>query len=242
MGTLKELLDELNVNTDDLEDEDKDENKDEISPENIDLDSFSDEQKPVIKKLLDEREVFLNEVAKNQLIIKTLKDAFPNSNKKIENKPEKAKDENEGEDEEFFGLKLDDPYARVMKKMYNDITRTNDHSQVIEAEKQFVQNVKAFSQENPDMVRYVKDMDELRSQLSPKSSLRYDIKKLYNLAKNQDERRIDNKKNKQEIKNKNFRLERSGISGTNVDNVKNFEDLESAFDGAVDKISSTGKQ
>ena len=78
MTSLKELLDELEIKTDDLDkDKDKDDDKkkdDDLNLKDIKLDDIPEKQRPIFQKLIDTVETQTNEISRRDLLINSLKD------------------------------------------------------------------------------------------------------------------------------------------------------------------------
>lgn len=231
MPSLKQLLDDLEIDTSDLDDKgDQDSNKEsEINLKDIKLDDIPEAQRPIFKRLIDTTENLTNEVAKRDLIINTLKDV------RQKPKEEEKKKDQENEEKILGILDKSDPYAPAFQKLFDEIQGFKT-AKVKDAEKDFETNLIAFAQSNKDVVRYVKDMDDL---LEEHPTLRGDIPKLYTLAKSIHERRENAKSSKKEelgTDRKRFSTERSGMSSEHVSSPQNFKTLADAFEDAEKKV------
>ena len=219
MPNLKQLLDELEIKTDDLDEGGK---KDDINLKDVKLDDIPEAQRPIFKKLIDTTESLTNEVAKRDLIINTLKD--------VKTLATEEKEKPKTEEEKVLGvLDKTDPYAPVFQKLSDAIEGIKLDKQK-NTDEEFKNNLISFAKENKDIVRYVTDMDNLIEQ---HPSLKADIPKLYILAKAVHERRTTQEKTKKEDLQKDpnrFRTESSGMSGRNVTELSNAKSIQEAFE------------
>jgi len=221
MTTLKELLDSLEIKTDDLEEEEKKE--EELDLTKVKLEDIPEAQRPIFKKLIDTTEQLKNDVATRDLAIKTIKQAFPKQEKK---EPEKK------EAKKIFGvLDPDDPYAPVFSKMEEALTGMAREKEVNQ-EEQFKTNLIKFAKEHKDIVRYANKMDEI---VAENPTLMRNIPRLYNLAKVEMEGGED-KQFEHQSKIKKFQTERSGPA--NVKDTSNVKSISEAFDAAEKQINS----
>lgn len=229
MTTLKDLLDSLEIKTDDLEEK---EEKEEINIKDLKIDEIPEKQRPYFQKLMEETEHLKNEVATRDLALKTIKQSFPKQ------QPEKKE---EKEPEKILGvLDPSDPYAPAFKRLADMIDGVSKKEET-DSETKFKENLVKFAGEHKDIVRYATDMDRL---VEEHPSLMRDIPKLYTLAKTIAEGRENKSKDKREElertgKLKNFSAERSGTSSTNIGGITGTaKSIAEAF-GAAEKQLST---
>jgi hypothetical protein len=219
MTTLKQLLDDLEI---EVEDDKKD---DEIDLKNVKLEDITEEQRPIFEKALNIINDQTTELSKRELIINTLKEDRV--------KPQTVIDEDK--EEKILGvLDTDDQYAPAFKKLADAIEGISKKDEINEQE-QFEENLKTFAIKNKDIVKYVKDMDKL---LFKHPTLSNDIPTLYHLAKNISEGREKLKGNKrEELESKdNLVFENSGQSLGNVTNITQAKTIGEAFELAQKKI------
>jgi hypothetical protein len=216
---LKQLLEELDIDTSEVEEgSDKEENK-------IDPEKLSESEKKIYQALSSENEELKNEVSKRDILIDAMKKAQANIHQP---KDKKEGDEEEKEEKILGLLDKDDQYAPAFSKLANMIVGVAKKSQVTE-EKSFKEGVVDFAKKNKDIVRYVKEMDEL---LVEHPTLKKDIPKLYKLAKNTAEERGKLKKNDKT----QFVTERSGVSSSNVTDMPGSKTISEAFELAEKKV------
>lgn len=209
MTTLKQLLDDIEIDTSDLEDEEEEK----ISLEDVDLEKIPEEHRPYFQLALDTIENQKNDISKRDLMLEGVKKVLP----KKEEKKKEVK-----EDEKVLGvLDPSDPYAPAFQTLADMVNGLKEEKEV-DTEEQFKQNLVSFAEKNPDITRYVKEMDEL---VDEHPSLLNDIPKLYTLAKNL-------KGGKQQKKQKTG--EGSGISHSNVTHISGeAKTINEAFDMAT---------
>ena len=236
MTSLKELLDELEIKTDDLgENNQGNQNEEEFNLKDIKLDDIPEKQRPIFKKLIDDSENYQNEIAKRDLAIRTLQSVTANIPDKTQNH-----NQNQNQEEKVLGvLEKDDPYAPAFQKIadsINSISKSNERNK----EEDFKNNLISFAKENKDIVRYVQDMDKL---VEEHPSLKRDIPKLYLLAKTVGERREGKvKQKKDEMKREGnadtFSTEISGMSNQNVSDIPSSKSIADAFEVAQKQLAS----
>ncbi len=207
MATLKDLLDEIDVKLDDEEES--------TEEDNFDINKIPEDQQKHYNKLTSEIEDFKNKVAEQDLVIKTLKDAF--------NKATPKKEEIEEPEDE------DDELLKEVKTLRSEIAALKD-SKAIDTEKQFETNMIAFARENPDVARYAETMDNLIDEY-PK--LKEDIPKLYKFAKS-----ISSGKQKPKRKTGEGG---GGLPLKNVTNITEAKSIKDAFNLAENKLNRGGK-
>lgn len=232
MASLKEILDDLEIDTSDLEDK-NDEN--DVKLDEVKIEDIPEEQRPIFQKLLDERKDFGNEIAKRDLAIKTMRDFIP-KDKEPEPKEKDVKKES------IFGLDADDPYAPAFQKLA-DMIGGIQQKEVTDREDNFKSNLISFAQKNKDIVKYAEDMDFIRDQLKPNSPLRFDVPRLYELAKQNAERRANTNQDKvtdlnRQKKAKKLASESGGLSLDNTQDIVESKSIADAFDAAEKKLSS----
>ena len=184
MSSLKQLLDELEIDTGDLE------KKDEIDLSTIKIEDLPEEQRPIFKRAMGIIDSQTNKIAGQELVIKTLKETS-----KI---PEKG-----GEKEEKGLIDENDPYAPMFKELRDEIHSLKSEK-VQDVQKIFKNNITSFVKKTPDMVRYVKEMDAI---LIEHPTMGKDIPTLYKMAKDLKEGRAKAQKEK------NDDLDRQGNAG-----------------------------
>ena len=172
MPSLKELLDEIEIKTDDLEKDDP------LDPTKVKLEDLPEEQRPIFEKALGLLNEQTNELAKKDLVIQTLQST--------QKDPDPVVDDEKDE----LGLEKDDQYAPIFNKLFNAIEGISKKTEV-DAEKEFKTNLKSFAKDNSDIVRYANDMDRIANE---HPTLMNDIPKLYSLAKQVVERRKEKPK------------------------------------------------
>ena len=218
MASLKQLLDELEIDTT---------VKDEQDLKDVKIDDIPEEHRPIFKKAVDIINAQTNELAKRELVIKTLKET--------KQEPIIKKEEQE---ESVFGLEPTDPYAKVFKSLSDEI-KSLKSEKVTNTQEVFKNNIITFVKENPDTVQYVKEMDAI---LVEHPTMGKDIPTLYKMAKDLKERRATLQKNKKdelarEEKAGNFKLESGGPAPHNVREIKEAKSITQAFDFAEKSLS-----
>lgn len=199
MATLKELLDDLEIDT-----------KDDKEDKPFDIEKIPEEHRPAYQKIIDEREALTNDVASRELVIKTLRESQKEPDKKVNNDDDEEKDR--------FGLEKDDKYAPLFGKMFDAINGLVE-DRTVNAEEKFTNDVKDFAKENKDIVRYASDMDAIAKD---HPTLKADIPKLYQLAKDTKERR-------DKLQKKTVVTEKSGESGSNVVDIQQAKTIGESF-------------
>ena len=207
MPSLKELLDEIEIKTDDLEKDDP------LDPTKVKLEDLPEEQRPIFEKALGLLNEQTNELAKKDLVIQTLQST------QKEPDPVKPTDEEKG----IFGLEKDDPYVGAFQQLNDAISGISKKTEV-DAEKEFKTNLKKFAGKNPDIVRYANDMDRIRED---HPTLITDIPKLYSLAKQVVERRKEKPKPT---------TESTGTSPNNIVQIQQGKTIAEAFSLAEQKL------
>ena len=168
MTTLKQLLDDIEIDTDDKDDK--------IDFKEIKLDDLDEKSRPIVEKAMSIMEDQTNEISRRDLMIQTLKDVKPPDDPPPKNDDPPVID--------------DDPSEARIKKLEDAILNLGKAKEV-DAAKEFEINLKTFAEANKDIVRYANDMDNL---LKDHPTLQGDIPKLYQLAKSVHERRENPKK------------------------------------------------
>jgi len=237
MTSLKDILDELDIDTSDLDGDDKGGEK-EIKLSDIKLDDFPEAQRPIVKKLTDTIEGLTNDVARGELIFKTLKDTLPSL---IKNQGNQRVISDSKEEKVLGILDSEDQYAPMFKALADKIDGITVTAET-NKEEQFKTDVVTFAQKNKDIVRFATDMDQLRRDLKDDSPLKYNVPRLYELAKNIGGRREDKVTEKKgdldrQSNASRYRTESSGISNQNVEGIKNAGSIKEAFDFAEDSLS-----
>jgi hypothetical protein len=219
MTTLKELLDSVEIRTDDLEEKEEEEEK--IDLKSIKLEDIPEKQRPIFKTLLETVEKQTNEISKRDIMLDAIKKFAP----KPEKKEEKKESKENKEKEKILGvLDPDDPYAPAFKTLADMIGNISKGKEVNE-EEQFEEEIKSFAQEHNDIVRYVKDMDKL---LEKHPTLKKDIPTLYEMAKKVAEGRTAKVT---KFKQEKYQTEKGGMSGDKVDEIKgNAKSINEAFE------------
>ena len=225
MTTLKQLLDEINIDTSDIADDSKN-TKDDLDLSKVKLEDIPEKERPIFKKALDIIENQTNEISKRDLMLEALKG--------VVKQPEKqTKQENKTDDEKILGvLDKTDPYAPAFLKLAQAIEGIGSRLKSTD-EKDFKTRVEEFAKEHKDIVRYAKEMDGL---LTQHPTLQNDIPKLYNLAKMTKERRDELGDNK---KDRTGQFEKSGTSSTQTNEITNASSIGAAFDAAEKTLNSS---
>jgi hypothetical protein len=241
MTTLKQLLEDLDIDTSDIDDGNNKDDKNEPDINNLKLDDIPEEQRPIFKKLKDTLDQQTNELAKRDLALKTMKDAVIAA-QRTQPKNNDNKDTDNNEDDKVFGiLPADDPYAPVFKKLGDTLDQIKNANQK-DTEAEIRQNIQNFATQNPDMVQYAEDMDKL---VAAHPTLINDIPTLYNMAKQVKEGRkakVENKKNDMNRSNnaRNHITESPGFSNANVVETKESKSIGEAFANAQESLSKRG--
>jgi len=206
MPTLKELLDDLEIDT----------KTDEVNLKDVKIDDIPEEHRPIFKRAMGIIEEQTNEISRRDIMIDALKTVKPKE---------------EAKEEKVLGvLEPDDPYAPAFKKLSDAIEVISSRGQVDKA-KTFETSLKEFAADHKDIVRYVKEMDQL---LVDHPTLQSDVPKLYTLAKSTKEGR--EKLSKHETV-KPQRTETSGMPTSNVDNLTQGKSISEAFDLAEKNLN-----
>lgn len=226
--TLDELLQSLDI---ELEaDEKDDENKDE---ETFNLETIPEELRESVKAELDARDDKIgkldNTIASQGLAIDSLKESFEKAGggKVIDEKKE----------ENAFGLKEDDFYLPIFKKLGDGINEIKG-ALTGNAKNDFNSKLEIFATKNPDIVKYAKDMDEL---IKRHPTMGNDLPTLYKMGKDISERR-EAKRKEAETKNKREKaaggneLESGGIGKGMMGEAKSTT-IADAFDKAQTKLT-----
>jgi len=221
MPTLKEILDEIDVKTDDLEE------KNDIDISSVKLDDIPEKERPIFKKLLDTVNEKTNELAKNDIIIKTLRSTY------TEKKEEKKEDKKDDNDDET------DPIKKELKTLRQELLEIKQGKEV-NREEQAKEDIVNYLKEHKDAIRYVQDADKL---LAKHPTLKYDAENLFDLAKKSYDTRTGKQKNKQDEINRektarNKQTESFGTSSTRVSDVSNAKSISEAFELAEKKLST----
>ena len=222
MATLKELLEEIEIDVSDLEDKGDGEGEEKVDLKDVKLEDIPEEQRPLFQTLLKTVEDQTNSIAKQNLVITTLKTAVPK-----EEKVEKV-------EKDDLGLDENEPSTAVLKTILSEIKGIKD-GKVADKESNWERNVAVFATKNKDIVRYAPDMDKLRNELVEDSPLKYNVAALYKLAKSIREGRETKKETKEDNLNrqdnvKRYRTEDSGFPSQSVDNISgNSKTIEEAF-------------
>jgi hypothetical protein len=232
MPSLLEILNDLDIDTSDLDGDDKNQDENKIDLSEFKVDDVPEDQRPFVQKLIEERENLTNEVSKRDLMINTMRDMVGNNqNNQNRNNSDNNNNDNK-DDDKILGVGKDDPYFELANAV-NTISgklSSMDEEKAKNAKTSFEQNLVSFAQENKDVVRYAKDMDAL---IDEHPTLKNDIPKLYKLAKAVGEGR-ENKSNqkKEELSNTNsgLRSESSGVPNASVKDLSNVKSIEDAFD------------
>ena len=221
MPSLKEILDDLEIKTDDLEKKE----------EKINLDEIPEAQKPIFKKLLDTVEELKTETARKDIIIGSLRD--------VATKIPRTEEKKTTSEEKILGvLDPNDPYAPAFQKLADMVGGLRQETAQDEEEK-FRTNVMEFAKDHKDIVRYTKQMDKL---MAKHPTLAGDIPTLYKLAKESSERRDGlSKEKKEELerseKAERHRTETSGTAGNRVVDIVQSKNINDAFQAAEKQLA-----
>lgn len=131
MTTLKDLLDDLEIEP----------KEDELNLKDVKIEDIPEEHRPIFEKAMGIIEEQTNELSRRDLMIDTLKSVKP-----VVKEPE--------EEEET------DPVQMKFKALEAEIA-TLKSGKVVDEQKEFETNLKEFASKNKDIVRYAKDMDQL---------------------------------------------------------------------------------
>lgn len=238
MTTLGQLLEELNIDTSDIDGGgEEDPNKDEINIDDVKLDDVPENLQPVFKKMKETLDTTQNEIAKRDLVINTLKDQFNAGNR---GSSDNNNNNDNDEDEKILGvLDKSDPYAPVFQKLAEAINGIQQ-STTVNKEQEFISNLKSFAQENPDIVRYANTMDKI---VEKHPTMKGDIPTLYNMAKSMQERRDDKANDKKNEVNRhrnarNFSNESPGASGRNSIEVVESKSIADAMENTLKQANT----
>ncbi len=235
--TMKDILENLQIKLDDT-DENANAEEGKVDVNNIDLEKVPEDQRPMVKALIDQSSEFKNTVAKNEIVINTLRDEAEKVIDKFSNMQTNDSNEDISKPKEgIFGLDPDDKYIPAFKAIAEGLSGI--HAKEVEnVEKAFEANVAKFVGDNKDMVRYVKTMDKIRDELRPESPFRYDVQYLYGIAKSMEgnsDTKVQDKGN--ELNNNqnalNFTSERPGMAPSNVTSPTNAKTINEAFELAI---------
>ena len=225
MPSLKELLDELQIDTSDL-----DKKEDEINLKDVKLDDIPEAQRPIFEKMIATMDEQTNAIASRDIAMNTMKEALVLAQQKEPEKKEEKK--------EVFGLAEDDPYAPAFSKLSEMIGEIKS-ANTVDTQKEFETNLVNFAQKNKDIVRYVQDMDKL---IEEHPTLKGDVPKLYTLAKSISERRTGLEKDKKDDLERQrelnaHRSESPGMSGEHASGIVQSGTIAEAFDAAEKSVN-----
>lgn len=227
MPNLSDLLKSIDIDVDGVNNKNNENNEDEIKLEDISLDDIPKEQQPIFKKLIDTVDLQKNEIAKNQLINSQLKDIVKSG---LPKENEKETGSNDKEEKILGVLDKDDPYAPAFQTLTDMIGNVNSKIKVEDSEKVFEDDIKNIAMKNKDIVRYVKEMDELHEQYPNMQAAH-----LYSLAKSLKEGRdkksqdTNTEVNRQNNLNR-FTTESQGTFGGNVKPTQKVASIGEAFE------------
>lgn len=227
MPTLKEILDELEIDTGEDQDTKPEDPK-------IDVDKLPEDQKKYFSTLNSELENLKNEVSKRDLAIGELQKAVRLTS---ENQNKQNNQDNKKEEKILGVLDPEDPYAPAFQKIMEAVDNVKQEIPRRDPSKEFQENIVKLAKENPDIVRYVKDMDSL---LQAHPTYINDVEGLYQSAKAMSERRKSTESNKRKSVEAqgnaiNFKTESSGMSNQNVRPPDNVKSISEAFNLAMKK-------
>ncbi len=237
MTSLLELLESLDIKTDDLGEDDpnKQDDPNKIKLDEIKLDDIPEQQRPIFKALIDKTTSLENEGSKKDLIINTLTKVA-----KTVNVQKETKDEGEEGDEKVLGI-LDktDPYAPVFQRLA-DMIGSDRADKGADKEATFKKDMIAFVKDHSDIYKLAPTMDKITED---HPTMRYDISKLYKLARaikegsdaKAKEKADDLKRQKDAGRSGS---ERDGISSVNTQDIQQSKTIKEAFDAAEKKIAS----
>lgn len=203
MVSLKDLLEDIDV---DLGDDDN-KDQDQVDLKNINLNDIKDENaRKVAEALINDRENLLNEKSRLEITLNALKDAMP---KQTQN-AQQTKQEDDNKDYTDTGDD-DNPLVKEINSLKNEINSLKSQ-RTQETEQEFVESFKTFVKDNPDSVRYAKEMDELVTRHPTMRNIK-DIPNIYRLAKEMAERRDELKTKTTDLKTEKNkrRTESSGV-------------------------------
>jgi hypothetical protein len=205
MPSLKQIFEEMDIDISDIKLEEEEE-----KPE-LDLEKIPEDQREVVSNMMEQ---YKNDIAAKDLTIQTMNQMIEKTKPKEEHKVEEKEEE-------------EDPYLKEIRSLREEITslRNERHQNT---EEKFMDDVRSFAKDNPDIVRYATDMDNLRKNLRPDSPLMYDVQSLYSFVK------------KEKGGEKKFQTERSGVSARNTQKIQQANSMAEAFENAESSLGKTG--
>lgn len=213
---LRQLLEEIDVDIDDNNDNDDNNQDTQINLDKINLDEIKDEDsKRIVQAALDSRNNLLNDNAKQKIMLEAYKEAGLSLNKSTETVNNKNKQNNKSNDvvDDDNDDNDDNPLVKEINSLKAEVTSLKGNKEE-DVKQNFLKGLTEYAQENPDTVRYAKEIQETVNKY-PQMATKENISELITLAKALNERRSSQKKNTESNKNK-FRTERSGMANVNV--------------------------